>query len=298
MFVLRHGRGPLPAQDPRRDPRARARRRPIRRRGGRHAQRADGAAPLLGPGAGAHAVPHAVRAGGADRARRALEEPAARGRRDDVGRGRAPPRRAHARWRLGWGAAVYWLAPSYIWWLLPVVGALALSIPISVYSSRVSLGRALRRARAVRDSRGSRSAAGAADRACSTPSGAGTADTGSSTRWWIRSSTRSPAPRCRGRRGPPTSGAARRFRTIATAIGAGPGRADRWAEAPRADGPARAGSSCTGRCRPRRPRTPPGARLARPRHPFLGGLTPPAGGRDLRRHLTGGNSWPKSTAQP
>ena len=48
---------------------------------------------------------------------------------------------------LGWGLGVYWLAPSYTWWLLPVVGALALSIPISVYSSRVSLGRALRRAR-------------------------------------------------------------------------------------------------------------------------------------------------------
>jgi membrane glycosyltransferase len=48
---------------------------------------------------------------------------------------------------LGWSIAVYWLAPSYIWWLLPVTGALALSIPISVYSSRVSLGRALRRAR-------------------------------------------------------------------------------------------------------------------------------------------------------
>ena len=47
---------------------------------------------------------------------------------------------------LGWGVGVYWLAPSYTWWLLPVVGALALSIPISVYSSRVSLGRALRRA--------------------------------------------------------------------------------------------------------------------------------------------------------
>jgi membrane glycosyltransferase len=48
---------------------------------------------------------------------------------------------------LGWGAAVYWLAPSYIWWLTPVIGALALAIPISVYSSRASLGRALRRAR-------------------------------------------------------------------------------------------------------------------------------------------------------
>jgi membrane glycosyltransferase len=48
---------------------------------------------------------------------------------------------------LAWSIAVYWLAPSYIWWLLPVTGALGFSIPISVYSSRVSLGRALRRAR-------------------------------------------------------------------------------------------------------------------------------------------------------
>ena len=47
--------------------------------------------------------------------------------------------------RLGaaWVTAVYWLDSSYAWWLLlPVVGPLALSIPISVYSSRVSLGRA------------------------------------------------------------------------------------------------------------------------------------------------------------
>ena len=47
-----------------------------------------------------------------------------------------------------WAATVYWLDSSYTWWLmLPVVGALTLSIPISVYSSRVSLGRAMRRAR-------------------------------------------------------------------------------------------------------------------------------------------------------
>ena len=47
-----------------------------------------------------------------------------------------------------WAAAIYWLDSSYAWWmLLPVVGALMLSIPVSVYSSRVSLGRAMRRAR-------------------------------------------------------------------------------------------------------------------------------------------------------
>jgi len=50
-----------------------------------------------------------------------------------------------------WVAAVYWLDSSYAWWLLlPVVGPLTLSVPISVYSSRVSLGRLLRRARLLR----------------------------------------------------------------------------------------------------------------------------------------------------
>jgi membrane glycosyltransferase len=48
---------------------------------------------------------------------------------------------------IAWGAGIYWLDPPYTWWLLPVVGALALSMPISVYSSRVTLGRAMRRAR-------------------------------------------------------------------------------------------------------------------------------------------------------
>jgi membrane glycosyltransferase len=48
---------------------------------------------------------------------------------------------------LAWGVAVYWLAPAYTWWLMPIIGALVLAMPISVYSSRVSLGRALRRAR-------------------------------------------------------------------------------------------------------------------------------------------------------
>jgi membrane glycosyltransferase len=45
-----------------------------------------------------------------------------------------------------WAAGVYWLNPSFLWWLLPVVGALMLSIPMSVYSSRISLGRGLFRA--------------------------------------------------------------------------------------------------------------------------------------------------------
>lgn len=48
---------------------------------------------------------------------------------------------------LVWAGAVFWLNPSFLWWLLPVVGALMLSIPLSVLSSRVSLGRRLRQAR-------------------------------------------------------------------------------------------------------------------------------------------------------
>lgn len=47
---------------------------------------------------------------------------------------------------VGWAAALYELAPDVVAWILPTVGALAISIPISVYSSRVSLGRRLRRA--------------------------------------------------------------------------------------------------------------------------------------------------------
>jgi membrane glycosyltransferase len=46
-----------------------------------------------------------------------------------------------------WLGGVYWLNPSFLWWLLPVAGALIVSIPVSVYTSRVSLGRRLRAAR-------------------------------------------------------------------------------------------------------------------------------------------------------
>ena len=52
----------------------------------------------------------------------------------------------HTTMGMVWAGLVYWLNPSFLWWLLPVVGALILSIPISVYTSRVSLGRGLRRA--------------------------------------------------------------------------------------------------------------------------------------------------------
>ncbi|ARU31949.1 glucan biosynthesis glucosyltransferase H [Sulfuriferula sp. AH1] len=48
---------------------------------------------------------------------------------------------------LVWAAGVYWLRPSYLLWLSPIVGSLILSIPISVLSSRVSFGQWLRKLR-------------------------------------------------------------------------------------------------------------------------------------------------------
>ncbi len=48
---------------------------------------------------------------------------------------------------LAWAAGVYRAAPAFLGVLLPVVGALAVSIPTAVWSSRTSLGRRLRRAR-------------------------------------------------------------------------------------------------------------------------------------------------------
>jgi len=54
---------------------------------------------------------------------------------------------AHTLLGSAWAAFVWWLNPSYLWWLLPVVGALILSVPLSVYTSRVGLGRRLRRRR-------------------------------------------------------------------------------------------------------------------------------------------------------
>jgi membrane glycosyltransferase len=46
-----------------------------------------------------------------------------------------------------WAAGVYWLNPGFLWWLLPIVGSLIISIPLSVWSSRVSLGRRFRQHR-------------------------------------------------------------------------------------------------------------------------------------------------------
>jgi len=51
----------------------------------------------------------------------------------------------HTLFGIAWGSGVYWLNNEFLWWLLPVVSALVLSIPLSVWSSRVSLGKGLRR---------------------------------------------------------------------------------------------------------------------------------------------------------
>jgi membrane glycosyltransferase len=39
-----------------------------------------------------------------------------------------------------WGMSLYLLNPHYFWWVTPIIGALFLSIPFSVYASRVRLG--------------------------------------------------------------------------------------------------------------------------------------------------------------
>src|SRR5690606_26001073 len=44
-----------------------------------------------------------------------------------------------------WTALVYYMSPEQFWWWLPITGALALSIPLSVLSSRAGLGVRLRR---------------------------------------------------------------------------------------------------------------------------------------------------------
>ena len=46
-----------------------------------------------------------------------------------------------------WAAGVYLLNPAFLPWLLPIAGGLALSMPASVLSSRVSLGKWCRRAK-------------------------------------------------------------------------------------------------------------------------------------------------------
>jgi membrane glycosyltransferase len=44
-----------------------------------------------------------------------------------------------------WGAGLFWLNPKYFWWVTPIIGALILSVPLSVLAARVSLGKRARR---------------------------------------------------------------------------------------------------------------------------------------------------------
>mgnify|MGYP001168323660 CR=1 FL=1 len=44
-----------------------------------------------------------------------------------------------------WGGSLYLLNPGFFWWISPITGALLFSIPISVWTSRASLGRLARR---------------------------------------------------------------------------------------------------------------------------------------------------------
>ena len=46
---------------------------------------------------------------------------------------------------IAWMALVWWLDPEYLPWMLPVLGALIISIPLSVYTSRTEAGKGLRR---------------------------------------------------------------------------------------------------------------------------------------------------------
>lgn len=48
-------------------------------------------------------------------------------------------------WASAWGLGLYWLNPGYFWWLTPIIAALILSVPLSVWVSRVSLGDRARR---------------------------------------------------------------------------------------------------------------------------------------------------------
>ncbi len=48
-------------------------------------------------------------------------------------------------WASAWGLGLYWLNPGYFWWLTPIIAALILSVPLSVWVSRVSWGERTRR---------------------------------------------------------------------------------------------------------------------------------------------------------
>ena len=46
---------------------------------------------------------------------------------------------------LVWGGVILWIAPRYIWWLLPILSGLVLSVPLTMLTSRASAGQWIRR---------------------------------------------------------------------------------------------------------------------------------------------------------
>jgi len=44
-----------------------------------------------------------------------------------------------------WGAAILLMAPRYIWWMMPILSGLILSVPLTMLTSRASVGKWLRR---------------------------------------------------------------------------------------------------------------------------------------------------------
>ena len=51
----------------------------------------------------------------------------------------------HVLFGLAWGAAILSMAPRYIWWLMPILSGLILSVPLTMLTSRASVGKWLRR---------------------------------------------------------------------------------------------------------------------------------------------------------
>jgi membrane glycosyltransferase len=54
--------------------------------------------------------------------------------------------KVHVAIGLVWGVVIVWIAPKYIWWLMPVLAGMVLSVPLTMWTSRASAGRWLRRA--------------------------------------------------------------------------------------------------------------------------------------------------------
>jgi membrane glycosyltransferase len=46
---------------------------------------------------------------------------------------------------LAWGAVILLVAPRYIWWLMPILSGLLLSVPLTMLTSRASVGQWMRR---------------------------------------------------------------------------------------------------------------------------------------------------------